>query len=143
MASGQQRSAENHAAILSWVASKTDNEFREMTVRGQLSRQEISRECGFARSVFVQNPRVKEVLKTLEAELRGRGVLPSLAEPADVDAPLPPQANANRGALDQTRLKRLESENASLRAELTKLRSDLERYRLMDSVLAETGRLPR
>jgi len=30
-----------------------------------------------------------------------------------------------------------------LRAEITKLRGDLEHYRLMESLLAETGRLPR
>lgn len=143
MASGQQRSEENLATFLSWVASKTDSDFREMTVRGQLSRQEISRECSFARSVFAQNPRVKDALKTLEEALRGRGVLPALAEPAEPDAPLPPQSITNRVVMDQARLKRLESENASLRAELTKLRADLERYRLMDAVLAQTGRLPR
>lgn len=139
---GQQRSEQNLATFLSWVASKTDDDFREMVARGQLSRQEIARECGFAKSVLLQNPRVKDALKTLETQLRERKVLPPVAETSESDAA--PQATPNpRAAADKARLKRLESENASLRAELTQVRADLDRYRLMDSVLCSTGRLPR
>ena len=139
---GQQRSEQNLATFLSWVASKTDDDFREMVARGQLSRQEIARECGFAKSALLQNPRVKDALKTLEAQLRERKVLPPVAETSESDAA--PQATPNpRAAADKARLKRLESENASLRAELTKLRENLDRYQLMDSVLCSTGRLPR
>ncbi|MFY9329491.1 MAG: VPA1267 family protein [Georgfuchsia sp.] len=139
---GQQRSEQNLATFLSWVVSKTDDDFREMVMRGQLSRQEIARECGFAKSVLLQNPRVKEALKTLEAQLRERQVLPSLADASEGGAA--PQAPPNpRTAADKARLKRLESENASLRAELAQLRASLDRYRLMDNVLCSTGRLPR
>src|SRR2546427_9384723 len=124
---GQQRSEQNLATFLSWMASKTDDDFREMVARGQLSRQEIARECGFAKSALLQNPRVKDALKTLEAQLRERKVLPPVAETSESDAP--PQATPNpRAAADKARLKRLESENASLRAELTQVRADLERY---------------
>ena len=139
---GQQRSEQNLATFLSWMASKTDDDFREMVTRGQLSRQEIARECGFAKSALLQNPRVKGALKTLEAQLRERKVLPPMAETSESDAA--PQATPNpRAAADKARLKRLESENASLRAELSQVRADLDRYRLMDSVLCSTGRLPR
>lgn len=139
---GQQRSEQNLATFLSWMASKTDDDFREMVARGQLSRQEIARECGFAKSVLLQNPRVKDALKTLETQLRERRVLPPVAETSESDAA--PQATPNpRAAADKARLKRLESENASLRAELTQVRADLDRYRLMDNVLCSTGRLPR
>ncbi|WP_028216705.1 VPA1267 family protein [Paraburkholderia oxyphila] len=143
MASGQQRGEENLATFLSWMASKTDADFREMTTRGQLSRQEISRECGFARSVIAQNPRVKDALRELENGLRKRGVLPVAAETAEPTATLPSLATIHRAAADQAHLKRLESENAALRAEITKLRANLEHFRLMESLLAETGRLPR
>ncbi|ABE43643.1 VPA1267 family protein [Polaromonas sp. JS666] len=139
---GQQRSEQNLATFRSWVASKTDDDFREMVARGQLSRQEIARECGFAKSALLQNPRVKDALKTLETQLRERKVLPPVAETGESDAAA--QATPNpRVAADKARLKRLESENASLRAELTQVRADLDRYRLMDSVLCSTGRLPR
>lgn len=139
---GQQRSEQNFSAFLSWMASKTDDEFREMVARGQLSRQEIASECGFAKSVLLQNPRVKGALKTLEAQLRERKLLPQMAEASENEAALQTSPNP-RAAADKARLKRLESENASLRAELTLLRAALDRYRLMDNVLCSTGRLPR
>lgn len=75
---GQQCSAQNLATFLSWVASKTDADYREMVVRGQLNRREIARECGFAKSVLLQNPRVRDSLKTLETELRERDLTPDL-----------------------------------------------------------------
>jgi hypothetical protein len=139
--SGQQKADQNLATFLSWVASKTDADYREMVLRGQLSRKEIARECGFAKSVLLQNPRVKDALRTLEAQLRDRDILPPVADPtppaALTDIPNP------RVAADKARLKRLEAENAALRAEVMELRGRLERYRLMDDVLSRTGRLPR
>ncbi|MBZ0070011.1 MAG: hypothetical protein K8F26_14500 [Thiobacillus sp.] len=138
---GQQRADENLATFLSWAASKTDADYREMALRGQLNRKEIARECGFAKSVLLQNPRVKEALRKVEAELRERDILPPVAEPT---APTRPNEAPNpRAAADKARLKRLEVENASLRAEVMELRGQLERYRLMDNVLSSTGRLPR
>lgn len=139
---GQQRSEQNLSAFLSWVASKTDPDFREMVMRGQLSRQEIASECGFAKSVLLQNPRVKDALRGLEEQLRSRKVLPPLVETSLADTPEPTLPNP-RASADKARLKRLESENAALRAELTLVRGDLERFRLMDDVLCSTGRLPR
>ena len=54
------------------------------------------------------------------------------------------------GNIDSARLKRLESENASLRAENEQLRgmndniqTKLNQYNILDSILIETGRLPR
>lgn len=140
---GQQKADQNLATFLSWAARKADAEYREMVVRGQLNRKEIARECEFAKSVLLQNPRVRESLKTLEASLRERGILPlpAVAESeslvAAVTTPSP------RAAADKARLKRLEAENAALKAELIVLRSQLDRYRVMDSVLSSTGRLPR
>lgn len=139
--SGQQKADQNLSTFLSWVASKTDADYREMVLRGQLSRKEIARECGFAKSVLLQNPRVRDALRTLEAQLRARDILPPVADPA---TPAPPAEAPNpRVAADKARLKRLEAENAALRAELMELRDRLDRYRLMDEVLSSTGRLPR
>lgn len=47
------------------------------------------------------------------------------------------------GRRDAERLKRLEQENASLRAELVDVKRALLRYALLQDALAETGRLPR
>lgn len=132
---------QNLAAFLEWTAGKTDAHYREMLMRGQLSRKEIARECGFAKSVLLQNPRVKDALQSLETQLRERGVLPAQAVVGDGTTLV--VVENQRANADKVRLKRLESENASLRAEITQLRADLERYRVMDNVLCSTGRLPR
>ena len=142
--SGQQKADQNLAIFLSWSASKTEADFREVVLRGQLNRKEIARECGFAKSVLLQNPRVRDSLKSLEADLRERGILPPLAA-IEGAAPVAAitESNNSRAAADKARLKRLEVENAALRAELMELRDQLERYRVMDNVLSSTGRLPR
>jgi hypothetical protein len=118
--SGQQKADQNLATFLSWAASKTDADYREMVLRGQLNRKEIARECGFAKSVLLQNPRVKDALRTLEAQLRERNILPPVVEPAIPAAPTSDAPNP-RAAADKARLKRLEAENAALRAEVMEL----------------------
>jgi hypothetical protein len=144
--SGQQKAELNVTTFLSWVASKTDADFREMVTRGQLNRMEIAKETGFAKSVLTQNPRVRECLQELESRLRAENILPPLVdravgvEPASV---MNTDATNPRAAADKARLKRLESENAALKAELMGLRSQLKRYATMDAVLTSTGRLPR
>lgn len=140
---GQQSSEDNIFLFTTWSASKTDAEFRAMVVRGQLNRKEIAKECGFSKSVLTQNPRVREALKALEQLLRSREILPPFAQAEPSDEPLPPSGDTQRVLVDKARLKRLESENASLRAELTQFRERLARYELMERHMAETGRLPR
>jgi hypothetical protein len=141
---GQQKADENLTTFNSWAASKTDADYREMVMRGQLNRKEIARECGFAKSVLLQNPRVRDSLKKLEADLRERGVLPPLAVAGGETTVAAAAESTNpRAAADKARLKRLEAENAALKAELMELRGQLDRYRVMESVLSSTGRLPR
>lgn len=145
MASGQQLAEENVNKFLVWVTSKTDDDFRSMALRGVLSRTDIAAECGFAKSVLSQNPRIRGSLKELEEQLRGRGVLPKPAAEA-TGSPLEPRTRQAEGvgsARDAERLKRLEQENASLRAELAEVKRALARYAVLQDALAETGRLPR
>lgn len=145
MASGQQIAEENVRKFVTWAASKTDEDFRNIAVRGVLSRTEIAAECGFAKSALAQNPRIRDALKTLETSLRQRGVLPSLAPDSETDSSVPRvrQADAEHQVRDAERLSRLERENASLRAENSELKRLLARYAVLQQVLAETGRLPR
>lgn len=145
MASGRQVAEENVQRFQTWMASKTDSDFRQMVSRGVLSRTEIAAECGFAKSALSQNPRIREALKTLEEQLRDRGVLPKLAQWAeDEGVPAVTQrVDSARAALDAERLSRLELENASLKAENAELKRLLGRYAVLQDVLAETGRLPR
>jgi hypothetical protein len=145
MASGQQVAEENVRRFTTWAASRTDEDFRNMVTRGVLSRTEIAAECGFAKSALAQNPRIRDALKNLEADLRERGVLPQLASGDEPEAsPLRLRAaESPRAAQDAERLSRLEQENASLKAENAELKRMLGRYAVLQEVLAETGRLPR
>lgn len=131
----------NFAAFQRWAASKTDDDYRQMVHRGSLNRKEIATECGFGKSALQQNPAIREALRALEDDLRARGVLPALAP----DAQRAPQqrSDAVRAARTEGRLKTVEQENAALRAEVQTLRAALQRYAVLEDVLAETGRLPR
>ncbi|NMF87458.1 VPA1267 family protein [Aromatoleum petrolei] len=137
---GQERAEQNFLAFQTWATSKTDADFREMVTQGRLNRGEICRECAFGRSTLVQNPRIKEALHELEEQLRSRGVLPAQA-PGDA---VPLRAKGQlQAATEAERLRKLEAENAGLRAELAELRRRLNRFESMESLLAETGRLAR
>jgi hypothetical protein len=152
MASGQQVAEDNVKKFLTWRASKTDADFRSMAIRGVLSRVEIAKECGFGRSALTQNPTIKAELKALEASLRERGVLPRLVtELSDAEgtrtaiepSQLRDRPPSSMSARDAERLKRLEQDNASLRAELVEVKRALSRYAVLEEALAESGRLPR
>lgn len=145
MASGQQIAEQNVQTFASWIASKTDDDFRAMASRGVLSRKEIATECGFAKSALDQNPRVKAALRELEDALRARGVLPPVVEKTADEAakPLMREPGKLRGVLDAERLRRLETDNASLKAEVAELKRSVEKHALLREALALTGRLPR
>lgn len=144
MASGREVAEQNVHAFEAWKASKTDDDFRSMVYHGKLSRKEVSTECGFARSVLDQNPRVKESLKELENALRARGVLPPEVEsPEGETAPPTREPGKLRGAIEAERLRRLETENAALKAEVAELKRALEKYAVLSEALALTGRVPR
>lgn len=151
MANGQQLAEQNFATFTTWVASKTDADFKNMAVRGSLSRTEIAAECGFAKSALRQNPKIAKALKAHEDALRKRGVLPPLAvKAADEDGekeatvlPTPQASQSGMSALDARRLSRLETENAALRAEVSEVKRQLSKFAILQEVLSETGRLPR
>ncbi|RYE43574.1 MAG: hypothetical protein EOP24_27920 [Hyphomicrobiales bacterium] len=148
MASGQQLADEYVQRFATWKNSKSNEEFRNLVVRGVLSRKDIVAECGFSGSVLNQNPRVKKALQDLEEELRERQILPSKASASARDSPEPEttlalRESSVRAAQDAERLSRLEQENASLRAENGELKRLLSRYAVLQEALAETGRLPR
>jgi hypothetical protein len=143
MANGQQLAEINYQRFLRWIDEKSDHDFRQMESRGVLSRTDIAKECGISKSSLDSNPRIKAELKRLENGLRERGVLPQLA-PKEADGsemPLRPRDAANR--LDAARLKRLEQENASLRAENKVLKEQLRSFSTLQQVLQTTGRVPR
>lgn len=145
MPSGTQLSEQNVQTFSAWVASKTDSDFLAMANRGVLSRKEIATECGFAKSALDQNPRIKTALRELEDSLRLRGVLPRATEksPEEAAKPLMREPGKLRASLEVERMRRLETDNASLKAENAELKRALEKHTLLRTALAQTGRLPR
>lgn len=128
------------SSFLAWANSKLDEDFRQIVHRGSINKREIAVECGFARSVLDQNPRVKKALAELEEQLRSRGVLPRKSEKTES----PQRAvSERRGDIDAERLRRLETENALLRAEVAALKKQLAKFDALSQVLAESGRIPR
>lgn len=145
MSSGRQLAEQNVQTFIAWVASKTDDDFRAMASRGVLSRKEVAKECGFAKSALDQNPRIKAALRELEDGLRLRGVLPAAVkrDPEAPQAPLTREPGRLRAAQDTERLRRLEQENAGLKAEVAELKRTVEKYAVLRDALAMTRRLPR
>jgi transposase-like protein len=145
MANGQQLAEQNFQTFCSWVESKTNDDFRQMVVRGGLSRREIATQCGFSTSALNQNPRIKAALFSKEESLREVGILPSKVITVNdgVALQLLPASGTVSRSVDAERLKRLEQENASLKAENQELKRQLERFVVLREVLSTTGRLPR
>lgn len=144
MASGRQLSERNLQLFEVWTAGKLDEDFRNMVVRGCLSRHEIAKECGFAKSALDQNPRIKARLAALEQALRDRGVLPAESPKTGQEVlPVASKAASSRMFEDAGRLKRLEEENACLRAEVRELKVQLIKFTTIREALSTTGRVPR
>lgn len=145
MANGRQIAEQNFQRFTTWEAEKTISDFKQMVVRGVLSRKEIAKECGFSKSALDQNPRIKQALKQLEDGLREKGVLPAFAQAnmqkADVELPISRLSKTQR--IDSERMRRLEQENACMKEENLELKRQLARLRLLKEALSVSGRIPR
>lgn len=140
---GHQIAEENYQKFLSWINSKTNDDYKQMVYRGQLSRKEIATECGFGKSALNQNPKIKEALITLEDKLRKKGILPEKVEKKAENKLPERKVERVKNQRDSKRLNRLEQENTALRAENQHFKEALQRYQLLEEVIAETGRMPR
>lgn len=144
MANGQQLSEQNLATFNSWIASQTDESYRQIANRGALSREEIASQCGFSKSALYQNPKIKAALIAAEDRLRERGILPPLVNKSSkVDEPCEREVGTGKPAQEAIRLRRLELENASLRAENEELKKQLARFSVIREALALSTRIPR
>ncbi len=136
MASGQQKAKENLDKFLSWKATKSDADYKDMVFRGGLSRTEIAKQTGIGKSALNQNPALKDALLELEDYLRNVGILPiktddNIVKPAQKTAPIRDK-NARK-------VKTLEAENNKLRNEVLELKAKLERFSELEEVLNEMG----
>lgn len=156
MSNGRQIAEHNVAVFAAWVASKSESDFRSIIHRGALSRSVMAQECGFAKSALGQNPRIKIMLEELETKLRASGVLPEstniiAVESLESSVPTSPAQPTSPGLSDkqsppsnlETKLQRLQTENALQRAEIEELRQQLKQFTSIHEALSNTGRMPR
>lgn len=148
--SGRDMGVNNLIRFESWVAERDQAGDWPDYIRGdKLNRSEIAIECGFALSVVRKNPAVKEALAALEVRLLALGLFGlSKIAPNPSTGHL---AEASRLAVDgrilaakgkaEHRVKVLEEQNATLRAEARDLREKLIRFSHMDAHLCATGQL--
>jgi hypothetical protein len=145
MANGQQKAQQNFDAFQAWSATQTDDDYKQIAFRGQLSRTEVAKAVGFGKSALNQNPDIRKRLKKLEDDLRDKGVLPPLTDTAkkEVDKPKQYDNTANRKALDSKRSSLLEAENIELKAKIKELEGKLKRFGELSETLSEMGFMPR
>lgn len=146
MANGQQKAQKNLNSFITWRASQTLEDFKQIVFRGQLNRGEIAKAIGCGKSALNQNPALKDALKLLEDELRTKGVLPTNALPSKEVNSTPCKKYDNapfNQALDSNKLSALEAENVELKVKLKALESKLERFGELSETLSEMGLLPR
>ncbi|WP_394243549.1 VPA1267 family protein [Vibrio astriarenae] len=145
MANGQQKAQQNLEAFEVWKATQTDDDFKQIVFRGQLNRNEVAKGIGCGKSALIQNPALKQALKALEIELRGKGVLPPLTDAAKKSEGKPQAYDntANRKLRDSNRVSLLEAENIELKAEVKELEKRLERFGELSETLSEMGLMPR
>jgi hypothetical protein len=146
---GQQGGTDNVAAFENWKKQREiAADWADWMYAGRLNRKEISTDCGFARSCWESNPTLQAALAALETNLEALGVLrqaiKSIAAPGASDE-VSDQAVNRRVVLSKNsaekRVKTLEEQNASLRAELIEVREQLRKYKHLDDHLCTTGRL--
>jgi hypothetical protein len=145
MANGQQKAQQNLDAFQAWSATQTDDDYKQIAFRGQLSRTEIAKAVGFGKSALNQNPDIRKHLKKLEDDLRDKGVLPPLTDNAKKEVNKPKQYDntANRKAFDSKRSSSLEAENIELKAKIKELECGLKRFGELSETLSEMGFMPR
>lgn len=144
MSNGQERARQNLSAFQSWVATQTDDDFKQIIFRGQLNRGEVAKAIGIGKSALRQNPAIKSALENLELSLRDRGVLPELTETAWAQRSEPKRydPSVNQRAMETRRLSVLEQENIELKARVATLEAKLKRYGELSEVLTEFGVAP-
>ena len=166
--SNRQIAERNVQRFKDWIAERdVAGDWSDYVRSNKLNRAEIADECGFARSVLQQNPMVKAELESLEERLRGQGVLTAglvsgttssgsiegLRPANDTQARGGPPSEdpgvqiALRRAMGakgraEARVKALEEQNATLRAEIRGLREQVRKLNLLDEHLGTSGRVP-
>lgn len=121
MANGKQQGQANYEAFEQWISIQTAESYTEITHRGKLKRGDISKACGFAKSVLTQNPRIRMRLEGLEEDLRDIGILPLMSDKGQTEqAEIPMYEAKTDKIMESKRLAELEKENLELKAKLAR-----------------------
>ncbi len=145
MANGRQKAKLNLNAFQSWLATQSEDDFKNITFKGKLNRGEIAKAVGCGKSALSQNPALRSSLKALEDDLRSKGILPPLSDEGKKAQADPKKYDnaANRRLLDSKRVATLEAENIELKAKVKALEGRLARFGELSEVLSEMGFMPR
>lgn len=148
--SGRQKAVLGLQTFNVWIAERdAAADWQDYIRQAKLNRTEVAAECGFALSVFRQNPAVKSALEALEARLLASGTLqpakavpdPDIAAGTDATSQAIYKRIMAEKAKAEQRVKQLEEQNAALKAEVRNLHDQLKTYRHLDEQLCTTGRL--
>jgi hypothetical protein len=145
---GREGGEANVKAFKNWGSERERaGDWTDYVYRGQLNRSEVARECNFALSCFRSNPSLKSELISVEARLREAGILPDVSlVGASTSVDCGSHSSTEERILNakykaEQRIKTLEEQNASLKAEVLDLRQQLKRFEHLDAHLCRTGRL--
>jgi cell division protein FtsB len=145
--SGQQIAKSNLLKFQKWIIQRDLANDWISYLRGEkLNRSEIASECCFSLSVLRQNPAIKDALESLEKRLREIGIIVRIGQTVShlklVSAGLTVDRRVMaEKSISDKRIKELEGQNASLRAEIHDLRDQISRFKQLDDHLSKTGRL--
>ncbi len=145
MLNGPQSGEENCKKLCAWIKERwACKDWQTYSRGGKLNRSEIAKECAFARSVFVQNPKVGRLLADLEATLREQDILAPVAVAPDATASgIATRIDALKLVEHARRVEQLEMDKASLLAEVAELKRSVKQHDIWERYMQETGRVLR
>jgi len=128
--SGKQIGREYLQRAEAWKTSvEASGTAHEYAYAGRVKRTEVARECGFSRSVCIQNEGVKAILERCDREWYGTEPADQAASKAAVDrAEVRAQTASSDSSRLMTRVAELEAENRALKTQLA-------RYRALEAVV--------
>lgn len=128
---GKQLAEENIDALVALLARYRESGTPLPRYNGELNRTKVAAECGFERQVFRTNARCAALITAADEEDREQHL--NRLEQAELK-------REEKGKIDQDRAE-LEAENLRLMAENASLKLELERFRRLEVLMAETGKL--
>ena len=135
---GIQDGRANVEKFLQWQQEVED--FKPYIRQGTLSISRVAAESGLNRNVFYTNPEIRDqLMPELEATLLARGLLSARSS---VPTTLTVDRASSGSKLAGSENKRLIEQIEAYRAEIDELRRQLQRREVVQSLLAESGRLP-